>query len=346
MSAAELTRAVRHDATGDGAVPLLEIDRLSVTFATAQGDVHAVRDATFSIDRGKVVGLVGESGSGKSVTGLTIMGLNDPRHTRYGGSIRLDGEELLDLGEKQWERIRGASVAMVFQEPMTALDPLMKIGTQVSETLRRHTKVSRKEARARAIEVLDQVGIPSPAKRAESYPHELSGGLRQRAMIASAIVCRPQLLIADEPTTALDVTIQAQVLELIADLAREESMAVLLVTHDLGVVAEVCDDMVTMYAGEVVERGAVAASLAEPAHPYTERLLEARPRLDGWKEVLPPIPGTIPSASSEPDGCLFAPRCAYVLPECTTRPIEITELGDRAARCVLAEQRVDLEVAR
>jgi oligopeptide/dipeptide ABC transporter ATP-binding protein len=324
---------------------LLEVDGLSVTFRTAHGEVFAVRDATFTIERGSIVGLVGESGSGKTVTGLTILGLNDPRVTRYGGSIRLNGEELLGRKEKEWDRIRGAEIGMVFQEPMTALNPLMTVGAQVSETLRQHRKVSRKDARARAIEVLDQVGIPSPAKRAESYPHELSGGLRQRAMIAAAIVCHPKLLIADEPTTALDVTIQAQVLELIADLAREESMSVLLVTHDLGVVAEICDRVVTMYAGEVVERGPAAEVLEEPAHPYTRRLLEARPSLDGWKQPLPPIPGTMPSASAEPEGCRFAPRCRLVRPECTTRPISITAFDvDRAARCVLVEDHNHVEV--
>jgi oligopeptide/dipeptide ABC transporter ATP-binding protein len=216
----------------------------------------------------------------------------------------------------------------------------------VAETLRQHEKISKKAARARAVEMLDQVGIPSPAKRADSYPHELSGGLRQRAMIAAAIVCGPKLLIADEPTTALDVTIQAQVLDLIAELAREQSMAVLLITHDLGVVAEICDDVVTMYAGEVVERGPAPIVLDSPAHPYTERLLEARPNLDGWKQPLPPIPGTIPSASSRPKGCLFAPRCRDVRPECATRAIEISTFeAHRSARCVLVEDRLVSEVA-
>lgn len=328
------------------AAPLVEVDRLSVTFSTGHGDVLAVRDATFGVDQGRIVGLVGESGSGKSVTGLTMLGLNDRRVTRYSGSIRFRGDELLGRTEKQWERIRGAEIAMVFQEPMTALNPLMTVGAQVSETLRQHEKLSKRAARARVIEVLDQVGIPSPARRVDSFPHELSGGLRQRAMIASAIVCRPKLLIADEPTTALDVTIQAQVLELIAQLAREESMAVLLVTHDLGVVAEICDDVVTMYAGEVVEVGPSAQVLAGPAHPYTQRLLEARPSLDGWKQPLPPIPGTIPSASSRPDGCLFRPRCDQAREECAHRSIGITHLGPRrAARCVLVEDEQYAEVS-
>lgn len=324
----------------DATAPLLEVTALGVTFATAEGDVHAVRDASFRIAPGSVVGLVGESGSGKSVTGLSLLGLNDPRVTRYSGSAMFEGRDLLSLDERQWEQVRGAEIGMVFQEPMTALNPLMTIGRQVGETLRRHEHVSRREARERSIEILDQVGIPSPARRADSYPHELSGGLRQRAMIAAAIVCRPKLLIADEPTTALDVTIQAQVLDLIADLARDDSMAVLLVTHDLGVVAEVCDDVVTMYAGEVVERGAADEVLADPAHPYSRRLLEARPHLDGWKEHLPPIPGNIPSASTRPDGCLFAPRCDEAEDRCRSGAIELVSFGDRAARCVHVERRL------
>ena len=312
---------------------VLSVSDLCVTFVNGRTRAKAVRNASFDVNEGRIVGLVGESGSGKTATALALLGLHDRQHTEVTGSALLDGVDLLSLDEAALREIRGRRVGMVFQEPMTALNPLVRIGVQVREVLMAHTGMSKHEASARTIEVLGEVGIPNPADRAKSYPHQLSGGLRQRAMIASAIVCQPRVLLADEPTTALDVTIQAQILRLLRRLGTEHGMSVLLVTHDLGVVAETCDDVVVMYAGEVVERGPAGAVLADPQHPYTERLLHARPRLDGWGERLASIPGRVPPAEAERTGCAFMPRCPLATDACAEPQALLETPGDRRARC-------------
>ncbi|MCE3554646.1 ABC transporter ATP-binding protein [Pseudonocardia sp. RS11V-5] len=292
-----------------------------------------------------MVGLVGESGSGKTATGLALLGLHDPATTTVGGRARFGDVDLLGLSPAAADRLRGSAVGMIFQDPMTALNPLLTIGTQVSETIRAHEGLDRRAARDKAIEVLARVGMPDPAGRYRRYPHELSGGLRQRAMIAAAIACRPRLLVADEPTTALDLTIQAQILRLLRTLCDEEGMSVLLITHDLGAVGAVCDDVVTMYAGEVVEIGPTTRVLDQPRHPYTARLMAARPRVDGWGEHLDVIPGRVPSPSASPEGCLFRPRCREARDECV-EPQKLVALGtSRSVRCVRAADLHDSGVA-
>ncbi|MFT3853426.1 MAG: ABC transporter ATP-binding protein [Ilumatobacteraceae bacterium] len=312
---------------------------MSVTFQPGQrGDApsRAVRDATFAVHAGRIVGLVGESGSGKTATALALLGLHDLDVVEIGGSATFDGDELLHRREEEMRRVRGARIGMVFQEPMTALNPLLPIGRQVDEVLRAHTDLGRAEVRQRVLEVLGEVGIPNPPQRARAYPHQLSGGLGQRAMIASAIACHPRLLIADEPTTALDVTLQAQILRLLRELVEREEMAVLLVTHDLAVVAESCDDVVVMYAGEVVETGTTAEVIGDPRHPYTRRLLAARPRAGGWGHRLTPIPGRVPSATAERQGCAFRNRCDAAGPGCEL-PQALDDLaGGRRVRCCRA----------
>jgi oligopeptide/dipeptide ABC transporter ATP-binding protein len=321
---------------------LLTVEKLSVSFRVGGRTARAVRDATFEVQTGRIVGLVGESGSGKSATALSLLGLHDRDHTVVSGRATLDELELLDLNERALRSVRGARVAMVFQEPMTALNPLVKIGMQIEEVLRAHTEISRKDAHRRAVEIMTEVGIPNAAVRASSYPHQLSGGLRQRAMIGTAIACRPQLLLADEPTTALDVTIQAQILRLLRQLVESHDMSVLLVTHDLGVVAEVCDDVVVMYAGEVVEAGPAADVLADPRHPYTQRLLDARPDLDGWGRRLTAIPGRVPPADSDIVGCAFMPRCEYAGLGCEgdQQLVGVPDCAERSVRCWRASERM------
>lgn len=312
---------------------VLTLDSLSVDFLTNLGAVHAVRDATFEVGPGRICGLVGESGSGKTVTGLAVAGLVDRGRTEVGGRAVVDGDDVTNAPESVMRKLRGRKVGVVFQDPMTALNPLLTIGRQVSESIELHLGASRRDAREQAIEVLRQVGMPDPARRYSAYPHQLSGGLRQRAMIAVAIACRPVLLIADEPTTALDVTIQAQILKLLRHLTTTTGMGVVLITHDLGVVAQVCDDIVVMYAGEVVERGITVDVLHAPQHPYTQRLLEARPRLSGWGEKLDSIPGRVPPAWQEPEGCLFLPRCRDAIEGCQ-EPQHLTSTApDRSVRC-------------
>ena len=317
---------------------VLSIENLSVTFVNGGIRARAVRDVSFDIAEGRIVGLVGESGSGKTASALSLLGLHDREHTEVTGSAVLDGVDLLAQSETTLRALRGPQIGMVFQEPMTALNPLVRVGVQVREVLSAHTGMTRKEATKRTIEVLGEVGIPNPADRARAYPHQLSGGLRQRAMIASAIVCQPRVLLADEPTTALDVTIQAQILRLLRRLGTTHQMAVLLVTHDLGVVAETCDDVVVMYAGEVVERGPTAEVLAAPRHPYTERLLHARPRLDGWGERLSSIPGRVPPAEAERTGCAFMPRCPLAVDECSAPQALVAASSDHCARCWRAKE--------
>ena len=292
---------------------LLEVTDLKVHFETDDGIVQAVDGVSYTVDRGQALGIVGESGSGKSVSSLTVMGLTRfAGNARISGSIRFDGKELLTTSDEDMRRLRGNEVAMIFQDPLSSLHPFYKIGDQLVEAVQAHREVSKAQALDRAVEMLGLVGIPEPRRRVDSYPHEFSGGMRQRVMIAMALINDPKLLIADEPTTALDVTVQAQILDLILDLQAEFDSAVMLITHDLGVVAEVADDILVMYAGRGVEYGPATEVFSAPAHPYTWGLLESVPRFDREREArLVPIPGSPPSLLDPPSGCPFHPRCRY-----------------------------------
>ncbi len=319
--------------------PLLELKHLSVTFPTEDGMVKAVNDVSLSIMPGETLGVVGESGSGKSVTFLTVMGLINRKSAIVEGEVIFQGEDLLKLPVDELKGIRGAKIGMVFQDPMTSLHPFYKVGDQISEAILAHEKISDKEAFGKTVEMLKLVGIPKPAERAKQYPHEFSGGMRQRAMIAMALALNPDLLIADEPTTALDVTVQAQILDLIDRLKDEFNAAVVMITHDLGVVAEHADDIQVMYAGKVVEFGDVDDIYYGPMHPYTWGLLGSIPRLtDSVKERLKPIQGLPPSLINVPTGCSFHPRCPYRFdPPCTTEVPELLPIdGHHAAACHLA----------
>ncbi|MEU3251859.1 ABC transporter ATP-binding protein [Streptomyces sp. NPDC006997] len=326
-----------------GSESFLSVRDLRVRFSTEDGIVKAVDGLSFDVERGKTLGIVGESGSGKSVTNLTILGLHNPRTTTIDGEIVLDGQELVTAKEKELEKLRGNKMAMIFQDPLTALSPYYTVGRQLAEPYMKHTGASKKEAKDRAIQMLEKVGIPQPKVRFDDYPHQFSGGMRQRAMIAMALMCDPDLLIADEPTTALDVTVQAQILDLLKDLQQEFGSAIVFITHDLGVIGNMADDLLVMYAGRAVERGSVREVLRTPKHPYTWGLLSSMPRLDGdIDQELTPIPGSPPSLLNPPTGCPFHPRCAYrdKVPgnQCTdARP----SLGEgRAAACHLtAEQK-------
>jgi peptide/nickel transport system ATP-binding protein len=297
--------------SGTGA-PLLEISHLSVRFPTADGLVKAVTDLSYTVEAGKTLGIVGESGSGKSVSSMAVLGLHDAKRTQLEGSIKLNGTELLGASDHEMRRIRGREVAMIFQDALTALHPFYTVGRQISEGYRLHHSVSKKVARRRAIEMLDRVGIPQPDRRVDDYPHQFSGGMRQRAMIAMALVNDPTLLIADEPTTALDVTVQAQILDLLQDLQREFGSAIILITHDLGVVAEMADEVLVMYGGRAVEKGPTKEILVHPSMPYTWGLLSSVPDMEGdVDQPLVPIPGLPPSLLNPPTGCPFNPRCTY-----------------------------------
>lgn len=298
---------------------LLKVNNLVTTFTTDNGIVRAIDDVSFSIQAGQTVGLVGESGSGKSVTSLSIMRLiQAPAGQIASGSILFQGRDILKLTEKEMRTYRGNSIGMIFQEPMTSLNPVFTIGAQIAEVLEIHQRLSRRDALREAVEMLKLVKMPAPEQRAKEFPHQLSGGMRQRVMIAMALACRPKLLIADEPTTALDVTIQAQILDLIRSLQKEIGMAVLLITHDLGVVAEVCDEVMVMYAGRVVERGPVGEILQNPQHPYTKGLLESIPVLGKRVEILPTIKGAVPSLAELGTGCHFRGRCVQSVRQCAT----------------------------
>jgi peptide/nickel transport system ATP-binding protein len=295
---------------------LLEIENLQVHFETDDGVVKAVDGISYTVERGKTLGIVGESGSGKSVSSLTVMGLSRSRNARISGSIKFDGKDLLTASDDELRKVRGNDIAMIFQDPLSSLHPFYKVGAQIVEAIRTHRDVSKQQAYDRAVEMLGLVGIPEPRKRAESYPHEFSGGMRQRAMIAMALANDPKLLIADEPTTALDVTVQAQILELIERLQSEFDTAVVVITHDLGVVAEVADDIAVMYAGRIVEHADTDTIFSAPEHPYTWGLLSSIPRLDSPRdEELVPIAGRPPSLINLPGGCSFHPRCPYVQPD-------------------------------
>ncbi len=300
--------------------PLLSVRRLSIGFDTDEGLLGAVDAVSFSIEPGRTLGLVGESGCGKSVTALSLMRLlPQPAGKILGGEIVFEGRNLLDLPPVEMQRIRGSRIGMVFQEPMTALNPVHTIGRQLSEVFLTHESVTKEEARRRSVAMLARVGLPSPEIRFSEFPHHLSGGMRQRVVIAMALACHPRLLIADEPTTALDVTIQAQILDLIRDLQSELGMAVLLITHDLGVIAEMCDDVAVMYAGRIAEQGPVADIFASPRHPYTRGLLASIPRLDSLrKSRLPVIDGMVPSLRNLPPGCRFQNRCPHREDRCAS----------------------------
>ncbi|MCX4764761.1 ABC transporter ATP-binding protein [Streptomyces sp. NBC_01275] len=292
--------------------PFLSVRDLKVHFSTEDGVVKAVDGLSFDLLKGKTLGIVGESGSGKSVTNLAVLGLHDRDRTAIEGEIVLDDKELLTASEKELERLRGNKMAMIFQDALASLSPFHTIGKQISETYRKHTGASKKESRARAIEMLTRVGIPQPETRVDDYPHQFSGGMRQRAMIAMALVCDPELLIADEPTTALDVTVQAQIMDLLKDLQQEFGTAIIFITHDLGVIADIADDVLVMYGGRCVERGTKREVLRSPQHPYTLGLLSSMPSLDHPVDVpLNPIPGSPPSLLNPPSGCRFHPRCAF-----------------------------------
>jgi peptide/nickel transport system ATP-binding protein len=297
---------------------LLTVDNLSVEFWTSRGTVHAVNGISFSIGAGETLGIVGESGCGKSVTALALMGIL-PRAARIPtGTVTLDGRDLLRQSEREWQHVRGKDVAMIFQDPMTSLNPVLTVGRQLRESIQAHFPVDKKESERRAADLLDRVGIPSAKARLRDYPHQFSGGMRQRAMIAMALACEPKVLIADEPTTALDVTIQAQILDLLRDLVTERGTALMLITHDLGVVAGTCERVNVMYAGTLVETGTAEELFAEPRHPYTLGLLQSIPRLDtGRKQKLHPIAGSPRNMLSAPSSCPFAPRCPFRIDRCT-----------------------------
>lgn len=319
---------------------ILTVDGLQTHFFTEEGVVRAVDGVTLSVRPGEMLGLVGESGCGKTVTALSILRLvPDPPGRIVGGTISFEGRDLVRLPEEEIRKIRGCAISMIFQEPMTSLNPVFTVGEQVAEGIRQHQKVSRREAWDQAVEVLKRVKISDPARRAREYPHQLSGGMRQRVMIAIALALSPKLLIADEPTTALDVTIQAQILELLLGLQEEMKMAVMLITHDLGVIAETADRVVVMYAGRVVEEASVKELFDNPLHPYTQGLMESLPRLETGKarRRLRAIPGLVPNLLQLPTGCKFAPRCPKVVEQCWPTEPELREIRPgHLARCILA----------
>jgi len=301
--------------------PLLSVEDLRVSFATEEGVVQAVDGVTFDLAPGEVLAVVGESGSGKSVTAMTLMGLTRSPNARFEGTAHYKGTELIDASEEELRRVRGAEIAMIFQDPMTSLNPVVKIGAQIVEQIQEHEGLPDQQARERTVELLERVGIPRARDRVDDYPHEFSGGMRQRVMIALALSCDPSVLIADEPTTALDVTIQAQILQRIRELREETGAAVVLVTHDLGVVADIADRIAVMYAGRIVEEGTLDEIFYDPQHPYTWGLLGSITRVDRPRpERLPAIPGLPPSLADRPEGCHFRPRCPHEFAECVKVP--------------------------
>jgi peptide/nickel transport system ATP-binding protein len=316
---------------------LLVVDNLTTRFATDRGIATAVDGVSFHVDVGETLGLVGESGCGKSVTSLSLLRLiTRPGEIDAASSVRFRGRDLLGLSEAEIRAVRGNDIAMIFQEPMTSLNPVYPVGEQIAEAIRLHRRLGRKEAWARAVEMLRIVGIPSPDQRARDYPHQLSGGQRQRVMIAIALSCDPDLLIADEPTTALDVTIQAQILDLLAELRDRLGMAMILITHDLGVVAGVCDRVAVMYAGQIVEEATTEEIFEKPGHPYTQGLLDAIPRIDATSDSLAVIPGQVPSPTAWPGGCRFHPRCSFAWDLCLNEEPPLIATGDRHhSRCWL-----------
>ncbi|MCU5783378.1 oligopeptide/dipeptide ABC transporter, ATP-binding protein-like [Alcanivorax balearicus MACL04] len=313
--------------------PLLEVRDLSISFARPGGETSITRNVSFDVNAGERVGVVGESGCGKTVTGLALLGLLPRRTARIRGRILFQGRDLLTMPAREFRRLRGRDISMIFQEPMSALDPVFTVGEQLTETLRSHEKVSRAEARERAIAALEEVGIPSPHTRIDEYPYQFSGGMRQRVMIAMALICRPKLVIADEPTTALDVTVQAQIIDLLRSLSDSHGTALLFITHDLGVVAETCSRLLTMYAGEVVENAPVDDVLLRPGHPYSSGLLRSLPGLSERGSRLPSIPGRVPAPDQMPAGCRFQQRCPHAAPLCEQHPELEPFQGPREVRC-------------
>jgi peptide/nickel transport system ATP-binding protein len=330
-------------------MPLLEVNDLKTYFRTDDGVVRAVDGVSFTVERGETLGIVGESGSGKSVTCLTIMGLNPKRNSMSSGVALWKGDNLLTMSPRRLREIRGNDIAMIFQDPMTSLNPVHKIGDQLGEAMRLHEDVSRSQAKKRALDLLNAVGIPRAERRLDDYPHQFSGGMRQRVMIAMALINNPDLLIADEPTTALDVTTQAQILTLIEKLQAEFGSAVIMITHDLGVVAEIADDVVVMYAAEVAEKGTVGQIFKQPHHPYTWGLMGSLPRLDTHVERLVQIQGQPPSLLRPPSGCRFHPRCPYVMNVCKTADPALAPVSDDPTHlqaCHLDEETKNREAAK
>lgn len=328
---------------------LLEVNNLSVSFDIYAGEVQAIRDITFNVKEGESVAIVGESGSGKSVTAQSIMRLNPSPPSRIkAGSVKFDGQELLSLSEKEMQAVRGNKIGMIFQDPMTSLNPTLTVGAQITEGLIKHQGVSKSQAMARAIEMLHLVGIPNPEQRIKQYPHQFSGGMRQRVMIAIALACNPKLLIADEPTTALDVTIQAQIMRVMKDLQQKMGTSIILITHDLGVVADVCDRVIVMYAGRIVETGTKWEIFQNPQHPYTRGLLRSLPRLDQKKdEPLIPIPGTPPDLIKPPAGCSFCARCDEAMKVCVDNDPNLHNIkgsDSHAAACWMLHEYAKREV--
>ena len=325
----------------DATPPLVEVNDLTVRFVTREATVHAVNGVSFFVRHGEVLCILGESGSGKSVTLRALMRLLPPHRTKISGGVRVDGQDVLALDGAGLRRLRGGLVSMIFQEPMTALDPVYTIGQQIVETIVRHKGVSKAEARAKALELLELVKIPSAERRLDNYPHELSGGLRQRAMIAMALSCGPRLLLADEPTTALDATVQIQVLILLRRLQKDLGMGTVFVTHDLGVASEIADRIAVMYAGRIVEEGPVAEVLAAPLHPYTRGLLASTVHGQSRDQDIDAIPGSPPDMRIAPTGCAFAPRCPLAIGRCREAvPEERRPVPGRMARCIRVEERV------
>jgi peptide/nickel transport system ATP-binding protein len=330
-------------------VALLEVKDLRTSFRTDDGVVKAVDGVTFSVEKGKTLGIVGESGCGKSVTCLTIMGLNNPRNSTSTGEALFNGENLLGMSSRRLRDLRGNDLAMIFQDPMTSLNPVHSIGKQLVEAVMLHRDVTKKDARLRALELLKAVRIPRAERRIDDYPHQFSGGMRQRVMIAMALINEPDLLIADEPTTALDVTTQAQILKLMTTLQEEFDTAIIMITHDLGVVAEIADDVVVMYAGKVAEEGTVDEIFTRPHHPYTWGLLGSLPRIDADVERLVQIPGQPPSLLNPPKGCRFHPRCPYVMEVCKSNVpalLPVSNEPHHLQACHLDEQTKDREAAK
>jgi peptide/nickel transport system ATP-binding protein len=323
---------------GEGVAPLLSIASLRTTFRTANGEIAAVDGVDVSVARGRTLGIVGESGCGKSVLSLSVMRLVPSPGRIAAGSIMFDGRNLLNLSPSEMRAIRGNRIAMIFQEPMTSLNPVFTAGDQIMEAMRAHDRTASAHAlRARAIEALARVRIPAPERRFDEYPHQMSGGMRQRVMIAMALACAPDLLIADEPTTALDVTVQAQILDLLRELQQQTGMAIILITHDLGIVAEMADEVAVMYAGRVVERAPGAAVFDDPQHPYTLGLLGSIPKIEEQRDRLLAIEGTVPPPFDLPQGCRFHPRCVFAEPACTAEDPPLRELGPaHSAACIRA----------
>jgi peptide/nickel transport system ATP-binding protein len=319
-------------------LPVLSVRNLKVDFTTRRGTLHAIDGVSFDIAKGEVLGVVGESGAGKSVTGLAVIGLIDRPGRIAGGEILLSGLRIDNLGAEELRRVRGKRIGMIFQDPLTSLNPLYRVGDQIIETIRTHTNLTEQQARKRAIDLLAEVGIPAPDKRIDGYPHEFSGGMRQRVVIALALCAEPELIIADEPTTALDVSVQAQIIALIKRLGRDHGTAVMLVTHDMGVIAETCDRVAVMYAGRVAEIGPVQEVIRNPLHPYAKGLMGAIPTLAGEDKRLVQIPGSMPRLSAIPPGCSFNPRCSFVFDRCRVERPDSLRQGSQAVACHLYDR--------